>query len=152
PWKTNYVFPPFPQPLLLLINQDEKAATQKQLRSFTQNPLRIPRLHRNRCAFHINPPFAVSANGTVGQDHADELLYQSLPGHLESLRGLIDLIEHCLTKINSRAAKWRHHLAFVCKVGRYVFALVRFASEGFSGRRSGCARGFLHKAFLLLQR
>jgi hypothetical protein len=26
--KTNYVFPPFPQPLLLLINYDEKAATK----------------------------------------------------------------------------------------------------------------------------
>jgi len=28
--KTNYVFPPFPQPLLLVINQDEKAANLKQ--------------------------------------------------------------------------------------------------------------------------
>jgi len=28
--KTNYVFPPFPQPLLLLTNQDEKAAPPKQ--------------------------------------------------------------------------------------------------------------------------
>jgi len=39
--KTNYVFPPFPQPLLLLTNQDEKAAHQNKRRSFTQNPLRI---------------------------------------------------------------------------------------------------------------
>src|SRR6185503_1874740 len=36
--KTNYVFPP---PLLLLTNQDEKAADQNKRRSFTQNPLRI---------------------------------------------------------------------------------------------------------------
>jgi hypothetical protein len=28
--KTNYVFPPFPQPLLLLTNQDEKAAHQNK--------------------------------------------------------------------------------------------------------------------------
>jgi hypothetical protein len=35
--KTNYVFPPFPQPLLLVINQDEKQLTLKNRRSFTQN-------------------------------------------------------------------------------------------------------------------
>jgi len=28
--KTNYVFPPFPQPLLLLTNQDEKSNPPKQ--------------------------------------------------------------------------------------------------------------------------
>src|SRR5215216_7521839 len=35
--KTNCVFPPFPQPLLLVINQDEKQLTLKNRRSFTQN-------------------------------------------------------------------------------------------------------------------
>ncbi len=50
--KTNYVFPPFPQPLLLLTNNEKKAATEKQLRSFTQNPLRFQPLAR--CA--LPPP------------------------------------------------------------------------------------------------
>jgi hypothetical protein len=37
--KTNCVFPPFPQPLLLLLtNQDEKQPTKNKRRSFTQNP------------------------------------------------------------------------------------------------------------------
>src|SRR5215212_3382261 len=35
--KTNCVFPPFPQPLLLLTHQDKKAADLNNRRSFTQN-------------------------------------------------------------------------------------------------------------------
>jgi len=35
--KTNYVFPPFPQPLLLLINLDEERTALNNRRSFTQN-------------------------------------------------------------------------------------------------------------------
>jgi hypothetical protein len=35
--KTNRAFPPFPQPLLLLTNQDKKQPTQNNRRSFTQN-------------------------------------------------------------------------------------------------------------------
>jgi hypothetical protein len=35
--KTNCVFPPFPQPLLLVKNQDEKRPTLNNRRSFTQN-------------------------------------------------------------------------------------------------------------------
>jgi hypothetical protein len=35
--KTNCVFPPFPQPLLLVTNQDEKAVDLNNQRSFTQN-------------------------------------------------------------------------------------------------------------------
>jgi hypothetical protein len=35
--KTNRVFPPFPQPLLLVINQDEKEPTLNNKRSFKQN-------------------------------------------------------------------------------------------------------------------
>jgi len=40
--KTNYVFPPFPQPLPLLTNQDEKRPTLNNRRSFTQNIWRYP--------------------------------------------------------------------------------------------------------------
>jgi hypothetical protein len=35
--KTNRVFPPFPQPLLLGINLDKKRPTLNNRRSFTQN-------------------------------------------------------------------------------------------------------------------
>src|SRR5690348_15314024 len=35
--KTNCVFPPFPQPLLLMINLDEERSTPNNRRSFTQN-------------------------------------------------------------------------------------------------------------------
>jgi hypothetical protein len=35
--KTNRVFPPFPQSLLLLIDQDEKQPALNNRRSFTQN-------------------------------------------------------------------------------------------------------------------
>src|ERR1044072_9369726 len=35
--KTNCFFPPFPQPLLLVTNQDEKQLTLTNRRSFTQN-------------------------------------------------------------------------------------------------------------------
>jgi len=35
--KTNCVFPPFPQPLLLLIYQNKKQPTLNKRRSFTQN-------------------------------------------------------------------------------------------------------------------
>jgi hypothetical protein len=35
--KQTAVFPPFPQPLLLLTNQHKKAAEQNNRRSFTQN-------------------------------------------------------------------------------------------------------------------
>jgi hypothetical protein len=36
--KTNRVFPPFPQPLLLLLtNQNESSPNQNNRRSFTQN-------------------------------------------------------------------------------------------------------------------
>jgi hypothetical protein len=35
--KTNRVFPPFPQPLLLLINLDEERTALNNRRSFTQN-------------------------------------------------------------------------------------------------------------------
>jgi hypothetical protein len=40
--KTNRVFPPFPQPLLLAQNESETAELKNKRRSFTQNPLRIP--------------------------------------------------------------------------------------------------------------
>jgi hypothetical protein len=35
--KTNYVFPPFPQPLLLLTNQDEKAAHKQKTIVYTKS-------------------------------------------------------------------------------------------------------------------
>jgi hypothetical protein len=35
--KTNCVFPPFPQPLLLLANQDKSQPNLNNRRSFTQN-------------------------------------------------------------------------------------------------------------------
>jgi hypothetical protein len=40
--KTNCVFPPFPQPLLLLTNQNEKAANQKQKTIVYTKSLTLP--------------------------------------------------------------------------------------------------------------
>jgi hypothetical protein len=47
--KTNYVFPPFPQPLLLLTNY-EKAATKKTSTIVYTKSLALPRISPGRFA------------------------------------------------------------------------------------------------------